>query len=600
MPPREPSSALRDARRALDGICGYRLLDDLAWQEEDRSWFLRCRLTTDVQNGLLPPATDWCVVMEDSELGGSISIYPAVNGGFTETYPHQRHNGLAVDSRPWRTGRICTTTPQSVLGRLSQREEPLRLEERLTWHVERALWWTKLASAGALTTDGDPYELPDFPPTSSLRFAFSEDAASFPTLYDGRHRSGLARLRRLALPAQDILALDQIETGDGVVLHKAAWGTAVARAPLLPADAAKWVLLDSAPLAGPWQVPVTFRELSKAMTDQGLSFAELVLPLPGGFRDGHPHPLLIGFPIPEVVGGSLVQFQWQALLLPSLERDTPGFRKNETGWRETDRRTLASNKTIHWLRSENWSPVNSHARGRFAPDLTERTVLLIGAGALGSAVAELLVRGGLKRLVVSDSDTLEQGNLARHTLTLKEVGASKAEALASRLCSISPHVQVDVISSAFPNLTEPESNLVARCDLVVDCTAEDSTLWEIEKYPWSETAYVASMAFGWYVHRLYVVGAPCREFTGDGVITLLHPLEAQDRDGLPAGEMGREGPGCWHPVFPGRTDDVWAMAAMGVKELERMVVEDATSLRGTMFEWTQKDSFEGTSRRVLR
>ncbi len=37
-------------------------------------------------------------------------------------------------------------------------------------------------------------------------------------------------------------------------------------------------------------------------------------------------------------------------------------------------------------------------------------------------------------------------------------------------------------------------------------------------------------------------------------------------------ELPREGIGCWHPVFPARVDDVWMMASLAVKDLDRSAV----------------------------
>ncbi len=596
----QPSDALRSARRSLEGIPGYRLLDDLAWHNETQNWFLRCRLTVNASNGLLPSASDWCVVIEDVDPGGRVSIYPAMNGGIEQTFPHQLYNAPAKDSLPWRTGQICTTTPESVLGRLAQRDEPLSLEARLIWHVERALLWITLASEGRLAANGVLFELPDFPDGKVLRFAFSEDQGSFQSILNENHRSGLARLRRLPLPAGDTLVVDQFHTHGGKNLHTVTWGTTISNAAASLADIAKWVLLNSTPRVGPWQVPVTYGELRHAMQEQELSFDDIVLPLPDSLRDGRRHLLLVGFPIPEVIGGNPVQLHWQAVLLPVLRRRVPnGFRKNKAGWRMADQQTIVSDSKLCWIRSENWSPANSYARGRFAPEFANRNALIIGAGALGSAVAELLVRGGLKRLTICDADLVEQGNLARHTLGIQDVGAGKAMALATRLQSISAHVEVAFIPSVFPAQTPEQRDLASACDLVVDCTAEESTLYAIENYPWPEDAYAVSLSFGWYVHRLYVAGAPCREFTRDSVVDLLRPYEEEDLANHPAREMVGEGPGCWNPVFPGRSDDVWMMAAIGTKELERLVTQSDTGLRGSMFKWVRENEFEGVSRQEI-
>lgn len=599
MVPRQPSDDLRSARRALDAIPGYRLLADLSWHDKTFSWFLTCRLTIDTTDGLLPPSTDWCVVIEDRH-PGDISIYPAVDGGIEQTFQHQLHNGPSASSYPWRTGKICTTTPESILGRLAQRQEPVDLGGRLVWHVQRALWWVQLASQGTLAADGAPYELPDFPQQGPLRFVFSEDQTSCPLLLPGKHKSGLASLHRVALSSGEALIVERFQTDSGKNLRSIAWGPAIRSAAKLSGDTAKWILIDSAPIAGPWQAPVSFGELRLAMGDQGLSLDDLILPLPRLLRDGRPHLLLVGFPIPEVIGGKPVQIHWQALVLPALElRAPPGFRQNTVGWKRADRRTIASDKPIGWLRSENWSPTNSHARGRFAPHVTEKRVLIIGAGALGSALAEVLVRGGIKHLTVCDRDVLEHGNLARHTLRIEDVGGLKANALAARLQSISAHAEVCALPAKFPWLTAEEKEMVSICDLVVDCTAEEETLLAIEGYPWAQNAYLTSMSFGWFVHRLYVVGAPRENFTRDAVIDLLHPLEKEDLANHPSREMIREGPGCWHPVFPGRSDDIWMMAAMGAKELERLLAQPSNGLRGTVFKYIREDEFQGVWRQAI-
>ena len=65
MTERRASEALIVGRRALEGIPGYRLLDDLAWCGDSGRWLLRCRLTIgEIAMGAIPAATDWCVLIE--------------------------------------------------------------------------------------------------------------------------------------------------------------------------------------------------------------------------------------------------------------------------------------------------------------------------------------------------------------------------------------------------------------------------------------------------------------------------------------------------------------------------------------------------------
>lgn len=36
--------------------------------------------------------------------------------------------------------------------------------------------------------------------------------------------------------------------------------------------------------------------------------------------------------------------------------------------------------------------------------------------------------------------------------------------------------------------------------------------------------------------------------------------------------LPRNGIGCWHPTFPGRSDDIWIAAATSVKALENYII----------------------------
>ncbi len=601
MAARRAPEALIVGRRALEGIPGYRLLDDLAWCGESGRWLLRCSLTIrDPGNGVISGTTDWCVLVADSYPGGSIKIFPAADGGIIETFPHQRYNAAPVGDRPWRGGLICVTTPTRVLGRLAQSEEPDTAEERLGWHVERALVWLEYASADELRVPGDLYEIPDFPSGRDVHFAFAEDRSTLNTLIDG-YRAGVAELVRYRRPSGDTLVVTRFLSQQRQELRSVPWGAAVPAADSGAAETALWVLLQSEPVIWPWQAPVTFAEVRRVLASRGDSFDDLVLPLCNRIRDGRSHLLLLGFPIPEVIGGPPMQLHWQAMRVPPLtRRPLAGFRANEIGWREADKRdTFAPDNGVDWVASDNWSEANAHARGRFTEQLVAKKILLIGAGALGSAVAEMLVRGGVRQMVICDGDTFEHGNLSRHTLTMRDEHASKAASLAARLTEASAHVRVYAVHAEFPNLTAEQQASIADCDLILDCTAERDALFRIEAYRWAEDAYVVSMAFGLHLHRLYVIGAPAREFIGSAATGLLDPLVQEDLANHETEGFLREGPGCWHPVFPGRIDDSWMMAAMGVKELEHLVEQRPAGVRGAMYRWMEGEGFEGVSRQAL-
>ena len=71
--------------------------------------------------------------------------------------------------------------------------------------------------------------------------------------------------------------------------------------------------------------------------------------------------------------------------------------------------------------------------------LASATVLLVGVGAVGAAVAESLVRSGVRRLHLADFDTVQPSNLNRHPFAFHStLGLPKTEAAASFLRDIAP------------------------------------------------------------------------------------------------------------------------------------------------------------------
>ena len=69
---------------------------------------------------------------------------------------------------------------------------------------------------------------------------------------------------------------------------------------------------------------------------------------------------------------------------------------------------------------------------------------IAGAGGLGSNVASLLVRAGVRRLTIADFDVVAPSNLNRQFYFRDQVGRKKVEALAENLRRIDPGVELSL------------------------------------------------------------------------------------------------------------------------------------------------------------
>lgn len=69
-----------------------------------------------------------------------------------------------------------------------------------------------------------------------------------------------------------------------------------------------------------------------------------------------------------------------------------------------------------------------------------------GAGGLGSNVAVLLVRSGLRRFTLVDFDTVEASNLNRQSYWPEDLGERKVDALARRLLALEPDLDLAIFA----------------------------------------------------------------------------------------------------------------------------------------------------------
>ncbi|MDX1530443.1 MAG: molybdopterin-synthase adenylyltransferase MoeB [Rhodothermales bacterium] len=101
--------------------------------------------------------------------------------------------------------------------------------------------------------------------------------------------------------------------------------------------------------------------------------------------------------------------------------------------------------------------------------LKAASVLLVGAGGLGSPLALYLAAAGVGRLGLVDFDVVDETNLQRQVLHgTKDVGRPKLESARDRIRDVNPHVQVDLHPVRLTS--ENALAIVREYDVVADGT----------------------------------------------------------------------------------------------------------------------------------
>jgi molybdopterin/thiamine biosynthesis adenylyltransferase len=98
---------------------------------------------------------------------------------------------------------------------------------------------------------------------------------------------------------------------------------------------------------------------------------------------------------------------------------------------------------------------------------------VVGCGGTGSAVAEQVVRLGVRRLTLIDPDELSASNVTRvYGSTAKDVGRAKVNVLKNHLVRIAPELNCETIQSMVT--LETTAKRLIGCDVVFGCTDDNA------------------------------------------------------------------------------------------------------------------------------
>ncbi|AJQ96404.1 HesA/MoeB/ThiF family protein [Gynuella sunshinyii] len=127
--------------------------------------------------------------------------------------------------------------------------------------------------------------------------------------------------------------------------------------------------------------------------------------------------------------------------------------------------------------------------------LLAATVLVVGAGGLGSAVLPYLAGAGVGRLRVVDGDHVDMTNFHRQVIH-KQQGEAKAVSAARFIEQLNPGVMVEAVVQRFN--AENASQLLGGCTVAVDCSDNLETRHLLNRLCFEQgVKLVSGAAIGW-------------------------------------------------------------------------------------------------------
>ncbi len=178
-----------------------------------------------------------------------------------------------------------------------------------------------------------------------------------------------------------------------------------------------------------------------------------------------------------------------------------------------------------------FEPIGAEGQARLAG----ARAALIGCGALGTVIADRLVRAGVGHLRIADRDFVELDNLQRQTLFDEEharLRMPKAKAAASSLEAVNSEVEIEALTlDVVPANIE---DILRGCDLALDATDNLEARFLLNDaclkldLPWVHGAAVGSCGqvmpvIPWETacYRCYLPGRPAEPLQGCDVLGVL-------------------------------------------------------------------------------
>ncbi len=267
--------------------------------------------------------------------------------------------------------------------------------------------------------------------------------------------------------------------------------------------------------------------------------------------------ILIGYKIPN---DESYEVHWDMIKI--LKTDSPILTERiphmERVSEKKYRPILKADKII-WGKTNNMDYSRFFGRGKLCENITNSRILLIGCGAIGSNLAELLVRGGSKTIFLEDFDSVGSGNICRANYVLSDIGENKSESLKYRLLEISPFVNLHSLDKKlnFSNLELVEKGLNNNVDIIFDCSADPEVTYILDKINF--TGKYISIGITNHANELICV-------SGENLTEKSNHLYGFFQNDLP---LLYEGAGCGYPTFKANFNDINSLLNFALKYINR-------------------------------
>ena len=121
-----------------------------------------------------------------------------------------------------------------------------------------------------------------------------------------------------------------------------------------------------------------------------------------------------------------------------------------------------------FLKNKTGFLIDEEGKRSFYNNINKKQIAIVGCGGIGSPLAQLLVRGGFKNILLIDNDMIDKSNLQRQIYDYQDVGMIKSTSLKFHLEKINPNVKIELVE----DILTPENidDVLKNSEFVIDAT----------------------------------------------------------------------------------------------------------------------------------
>lgn len=279
-------------------------------------------------------------------------------------------------------------------------------------------------------------------------------------------------------------------------------------------------------------------------------------------------PLFIGY---KTVG---TEIHWQAALLEIGRFPIKGIPEKVNDRKTGKWNSFLVDGEIKWGITRNSSYQYFFGRGVFSKELTEKKILIIGIGAIGSMIAQTLTRGGCKYIDFIDHDIKEPENVCRSEYRFANGITNKTTELEKILHEISPFVHstklndnyFESLIKTFYSDKEGQKNIINDLkpyDLIIDCSTDNDLMFvlnalrlEMDLINISITNHAKELICAFHPNIYKFVNNQFSNVLDNDIQDLYEPT------------------GCWNPTFKASYNDINSLVQLALKHINRIVGEE--------------------------